>query len=216
MEIIETKRLILRPSTADEFESNYRILVEEIEGAAFTREAYASEFQFDLYLAQQNLGRQFGRPSIVLNDSQRYIGYCSLMPRLCTPEELSFSTTAVPMLVRLSSLETEIGWAIAERYRNNGYATEAARALIDYGFHKLHLPRIIAFTNRGNRTSVRVMEKMSMALSYHPQTDGVVGVLENQGRALEFQSTTSKSIAVRSRSSWRGGLKGTGQRMAPF
>src|SRR3990170_821139 len=123
MQIINTERLILRPSTEDEFESNYRVLVEEIEGASFTREAYIPEFQFDLFLAQQNLGQQFWRPSIFLKEDQRFIGYCLLMPRLCTAEELTLTMTSGTTASRFNVLEAEIGWAISERHRRSGYAT---------------------------------------------------------------------------------------------
>ena len=180
MQTIETERLLLRPSTEDEFESNYRILVEEIEGEAFTREAYLPEFRFDLYLAQQNLGQQFWRPSIYLKHSQRFIGYCLLMPRLCTPDELAFATGSESVSAHNSSIEAEIGWALSERYRNHGYATEAARALVDYGFGTLRLPRIIALTDRDNPASMRVMEKLGMQLYQQPDSAAVAGIIENR------------------------------------
>lgn len=180
MQLIETARLILRPSTADEFETNYQVLVEEIEGTDFTREAYVPEFQFDLYLAQQNLGQQFWRPSIFLKDTQRYIGYCLLMPRFCTAQERSIFETSVTSSSRFSSLEAEIGWAISERHQNTGFATEAARALIDYGFRELNLARIIALTERSNIASVRVMEKLGMQLAHHPQSEAVIGIIQNE------------------------------------
>jgi [ribosomal protein S5]-alanine N-acetyltransferase len=182
MQNIETERLLLRPSTEDEFESNYRILVEEIEGEAFTREAYVPEFRFDLYLAQQNLGQQFWRPSIYLRQSQRFIGYCLLMPRLCTPDELAFATGAERVSAHYSLIEAEIGWALSERYRNQGYATEAARALVEYGFRTLRLPRIIALTELDNPASMRVMEKLGMQLHQQPDTGAVAGVIENQAK----------------------------------
>ncbi len=62
---------------------SYRILVEEIEGEAFTFDAYQTELQFDASLVHQSLGQAFGRPSFFLKASERYIGYCLLMSRLC-------------------------------------------------------------------------------------------------------------------------------------
>jgi RimJ/RimL family protein N-acetyltransferase len=83
--VLETKRLILRPHREDEIATLYRILVDEIEGQLFSFDAYQREVQFDASLAHQSLGQQFGRPAIFLKASERYIGYCLLMPRLCTP-----------------------------------------------------------------------------------------------------------------------------------
>ena len=184
MHFIETERLILRPSREDEFEETYRILVDEIEGEEFTREAYRPELQFSRSLAQQGLGEYFWRPSVYLKESQRYIGNCLLMPRLCTPEERTVARLTSTTEAHHSSIEAEIGWAISKLYRNEGYATEAARALISYGFHTLQLPQILAFTWRGNPASMRVMEKLGMRLCPYTKTEDVVGVIENDSKIL--------------------------------
>lgn len=180
---IETERLFLRLSTDVDFDANYQILVDEIEGEQFTRDAYVPEFQFDVQLALQPLGQQFWRPSLFLKAAQRYIGYCPFMPRLWTREEQAVTMAPGAALPPLSSLETEIGWAISARYQNHGYATEAARALIAYGFDTLHLPRIIAFTTHDNLASLRVMEKVGMRLTPYLHSGDVVGVIDNDGTA---------------------------------
>lgn len=56
----------------------------------------------------------------------------------------------------------EIGWRIDPRYWNQGYATEAARAVLRYGFEGLDLDEIVAVTTHDNRASRRVMEKLGM------------------------------------------------------
>jgi RimJ/RimL family protein N-acetyltransferase len=56
----------------------------------------------------------------------------------------------------------ELGWALAEEYRGQGYATEAARALMAYGFNALGLHRIHADTSTGNTASWRMMERLGM------------------------------------------------------
>lgn len=56
----------------------------------------------------------------------------------------------------------EIGWRLGSQYWGQGYATEAARAVIDYGFEKIGLDEIVSFTARGNVRSMRVMEKIGM------------------------------------------------------
>jgi RimJ/RimL family protein N-acetyltransferase len=58
--------------------------------------------------------------------------------------------------------EVEIGWILAEHAWGQGYAPEAARACLDYGFAVLNLPEIVAFTYRGNLASQRVMQKIGM------------------------------------------------------
>lgn len=65
-------------------------------------------------------------------------------------------------LVRQKQRKGEIGWALGIAHRRRGYATEAARALMTYGFTMLNLHRIEARTNSGNTGSWRVMERLGM------------------------------------------------------
>jgi RimJ/RimL family protein N-acetyltransferase len=59
----------------------------------------------------------------------------------------------------------EIGWRLASPYWGHGYATEGARAALAFGFERLGLPEIVAFTVRANLRSIRVMEKIGMVFS---------------------------------------------------
>ncbi|MEY9969718.1 ribosomal-protein-alanine N-acetyltransferase [Lysinibacillus sp. RC46] len=56
----------------------------------------------------------------------------------------------------------EIGWVLNPNYYNNGYASEAAKAVLDYGFKEKKLHRIIATCQPENIPSYRVMEKIGM------------------------------------------------------
>jgi ribosomal-protein-alanine N-acetyltransferase len=47
----------------------------------------------------------------------------------------------------------------------NGYATEAARATIAFGFDELQLERIVAVTLPDNRASRRVLEKCGLTFA---------------------------------------------------
>jgi RimJ/RimL family protein N-acetyltransferase len=70
----------------------------------------------------------------------------------------------------------EVGWRLAADFHGKGYATEAARAAVAYGFEKLFLTEIVAFTIPANTPSRRVMEKLGMVLDEqgdfdHPRID---------------------------------------------
>jgi RimJ/RimL family protein N-acetyltransferase len=56
----------------------------------------------------------------------------------------------------------EIGWRLARGAWGQGYATEAARLALDYGFDVLDLPEIVSFTTVANRRSRRVMRTLGM------------------------------------------------------
>jgi len=63
----------------------------------------------------------------------------------------------------------EIGWRLAADYWGRGYATEGARAALEFGFQALKLEEIVSFTVPGNVRSRRVMERIGMA--YDPADD---------------------------------------------
>lgn len=56
----------------------------------------------------------------------------------------------------------EVGWRLAAHAWGQGYATEAARAALDYGFMVLKLPEIVAWTARPNLASQAVMRRIGM------------------------------------------------------
>lgn len=56
----------------------------------------------------------------------------------------------------------EVGWRLAFAHWGNGYATEAARLALDYGFGTLALPEVVSFTSATNRRSRAVMERLGM------------------------------------------------------
>ena len=56
----------------------------------------------------------------------------------------------------------EVGYSVIPERRRRGYATEAARAAIGYGFDELGLREIVALTVPANQRSRRVMERLGM------------------------------------------------------
>lgn len=55
-----------------------------------------------------------------------------------------------------------LGWAINPDFQSKGYATEAARGLIQFGFEELSLKVIYATCDTRNTSSFKVMEKLGM------------------------------------------------------
>jgi len=63
----------------------------------------------------------------------------------------------------------EIGWRIAKDYWGKGYAYEAAKEALRYGFEELKLPEIVSMTTVKNRRSRKLMEKLG--LTHDPADD---------------------------------------------
>jgi len=70
-------------------------------------------------------------------------------------------------MIRQAHKQGEIGWALGVAFRGQGYATEAARALMAYGFTTLGLHRISADTTGPNVASWRLMERLGMRREAH-------------------------------------------------
>jgi ribosomal-protein-alanine N-acetyltransferase len=89
----------------------------------------------------------FGPWAIEIPGACEFGGYCGLM----VP---SFTAHFTPCV--------EIGWRLAADLWGRGYATEAARAVLAFGFDTLALAEIVSFTASGNLRSQRVMQRIGM------------------------------------------------------
>lgn len=62
--------------------------------------------------------------------------------------------------------DVELSYGLYPRFRGRGLATEAARAVMDYGIESLALERIVALSRGDNSASHRVLEKLGMTLEW--------------------------------------------------
>jgi [ribosomal protein S5]-alanine N-acetyltransferase len=62
----------------------------------------------------------------------------------------------------LRDRRAELGYWLAASAWGRGFATEAARATVDFGFRQLGLARVYAQVLAGNRGSLRVLDKLGM------------------------------------------------------
>jgi len=101
-------------------------------------------------VVQSFIDQQHERPrtkfqlSIILKSKDRLIGNCGIRKG------------------HLEDKDAEIGYEISPQHWGLGYATEAARAILDFGFTDLKLHRISATTIVENIASVSVMQKLGM------------------------------------------------------
>ena len=65
----------------------------------------------------------------------------------------------------------ELYWLIGREYQNKGYASEAAAALLEYGFCTIGLAEIVAFCKPENIASMKVMQKIG--LKYQSIVEGL-------------------------------------------
>lgn len=82
---------------------------------------------------------------------------------------IGFVGLAVPTFAAHFMPCVEIGWRLAAEHWNQGYASEAARSVMTFGFEHLGLEQIVSFTATTNLPSRRVMEKLDM--THDPNDD---------------------------------------------
>ncbi len=70
---------------------------------------------------------------------------------------------AIGLHIHAEASRAELGYWIGKPYWGQGYATEAAQAVVQYGFEELGLNRICACHFGSNPASGRVMQKIGMA-----------------------------------------------------
>jgi RimJ/RimL family protein N-acetyltransferase len=82
--------------------------------------------------------------AVVLKSENRVIGGCGI--RVVNP----------------ALAEGDLGYGFNRRYWGKGFATEAVKALVIFGFKKLKLHRLWATCDNRNKASVRVLEKAGL------------------------------------------------------
>lgn len=88
----------------------------------------------------------WGLYAVELKSAGRFIGYVGL-------HEISFESDFTPGV--------EIGWRLAADYHNHGYATEAAKTVLQLAQSR-GINRLYSFTAKINKPSERVMQKIGM------------------------------------------------------
>lgn len=80
-----------------------------------------------------------------------------------TDEPVGFCGLSHPNLPGIFPNEAiEIGWRLATRFWGNGYATEAAGALLDKAFSQPNIDSVVSFAVAANRRSTDVMQRLGM------------------------------------------------------
>ena len=144
MVVIETDRLLLRPIEPYDLE-DFLALYTDPEVARFTT-------TYDRPAARQRLEQiarewerdGYGPMAVTERTSGTFLGRCGLKYW----DQFD---------------ETEVGWSLIASARGHGYATEAGRACIDWGFANFRFPYITAMIQAENQPSLQVAERLGFS-----------------------------------------------------
>ncbi|MCC6237902.1 MAG: GNAT family N-acetyltransferase [Dehalococcoidia bacterium] len=141
---LSTARLVLRPWRPADVDAAYE---------------YARDPEFSRYLP--------AFPAVVtLEDERRFIE-AQLATNWSTHPSWAVTLADVPIggvNLRIDHLRdvAEVGYGIARSHWGRGYATEAARAAMDWVFTRYPLRRFVATADARNAASLRVMEHLGL------------------------------------------------------
>lgn len=85
---------------------------------------------------------------------------------------LGFAGLSLPDFLPEVLPSVEIGWRLARPHWGKGYATEAARAVLDHAVRDLGLTDIVSIYQIGNHASERVMQKLGMVFDRQTMDPG--------------------------------------------
>lgn len=180
MPTLETARLTIRPFQADDLAAALSLFGDD--------PAHIDRRRRWLLWAELNheqlallLQPPYGDRAVVLTSTGTLIGAAALVPSFMPFGLLpGWNPPTDPTHWQMTP-EVGLFYHIATSHRQQGIATEAARALIDFAFTHLRLARIVATTEHDNHASQAVMRKLGMTLLANPYPDPpwmqVVGVL---------------------------------------
>ena len=157
MKILETKRLVLRHLEPSDLDSLFALYSDPevrryFPEGTLTYEETKQELEW--FLNGHPEHPELGLWATVHKGSNRFIGRCGLLP---------WTIDQRP--------EVEVAYMLAKEYWGQGLGTEAAQAVLDYGFEILDLSRLICLIDRDNLASIRVAEKIGMTFEKEGRDD---------------------------------------------
>ncbi len=191
MPVLETERLTIRPLALDDLHTAHQITADAgwVDPDLTPEQALAQRREW-LEWAVRNtpaLARLYQPPygdrAVVLKSTNQMIGMVGLVPTAGPFGQLPFFAARDGHENRRSRPEFGLFWALLGEQQGKGFATEAARALVEYAFNVLQLRQIVATTDFDNSASQRVMLRLGMTIDRNPYPEPewlqIVGILDD-------------------------------------
>jgi RimJ/RimL family protein N-acetyltransferase len=178
-----TERLLIRPFAESDLHAIHAALLDYHPLTVEERRAWLRWSADNAFQLAALFQPPYGDRAIVRRDDDAVIGSCGLVPAM-GPFGLLPSFADIPPERRARNVpQVGLFYALSPHTRGQGYATETARALIEYGFRAWNLDRIIAQTSYDNEASMAVMRRAGMSVERNPEPEPewfqVVGVISH-------------------------------------
>jgi RimJ/RimL family protein N-acetyltransferase len=158
---VQTERLRLRPFTRGDVEAVY----------AYRRREDVARYLFDVALSREECAmavqQRIGQVALEANDDKII---------LAVDEQVSGQLIGEVSLIwrSVEARQCELGWIFNPDQHGKGFATEAARALLDLAFGPGDMHRAMARCDARNLASSRLMERLGMRREAHFREHSIV------------------------------------------
>lgn len=168
MIILETERLILRHLLPEDFEELFALYSDPEIRRYFpdgTLNRQETKEELEWFLHGHPNYPELGLWATIHKQTNCFIGRCGLLPWTIDGQ-----------------FEVEVAYLIDKRYWGQGLGTEAAQAVLAYGFQTLGRPRLVCFIDPQNIASIRVAEKIGMTFEKTSQDPDGIFLVYSQNR----------------------------------
>jgi len=147
--ILETKRLLLRRFVLPDLDDLFQFysdpdVIKYIPDAP--RSYGEAKEELEWFLNGHPTFPELGLWATIDKETGQFIGRCGLLPWTIDGQH-----------------EVEVAFALSKAFWGQGLATEAAQALVQYGFEHLGLSRLICLIDHDNKGSIKVATKVGMS-----------------------------------------------------
>ena len=164
--IVETKRLILRELREDDKENLAKVLSDPISMQYYNHPFNEHEVEEWINWNIENYATyNCGLWAVILKEDGTFLGDCGITMQNIDGEILP-----------------EIGFHIIKEYCNKGYASEAAKACMEYAFDVLGFEQIYSYSTIDNLPSQKVAAKIGMKQHKVFEKNGVHHIVQRASR----------------------------------
>lgn len=140
--ILETNRLYLREFIASDGFHFYHLNNDEDVIKYTGNKAFKSLEEAMIFIKNYSDYKRngYGRWAVCLKDTNEFLGWCGLK-------------------FEEDKAEIDLGYRFYKKYWGKGFATESAKACVNYGFSKLDMNEIVGRATIENKASIEVLKK---------------------------------------------------------
>ena len=148
IKIIETKRLLLRRLVIDDLDDLFALYRDPEIRKYFpegTLNYEETKEELEWFLNGHPRHPELGLWATILKETGQFVGRCGLLPWTIDGQD-----------------EVEVAYLIAKDHWRKGLGSEAAQGILQYGFEKLGLSRLICLIDKDNEASIKVATGIGM------------------------------------------------------